>query len=172
MARVSQRQLSPNGAFAASLLFAFSGGYIVLRSLGMLPPGPDPRIPAWVATVAGLMFIFAGISILNGSVIAGGAGPDGDLRPGTPFAVRLIQYLLGLSVCGALSALFLWTAFGPGERKFSMTLSLPFLTGRAGSNETLGRMVFGAGALMIVAISTALAVRGARRLRTSRRRRR
>jgi hypothetical protein len=112
-----------------------------------------------VAT-AGAVFVLAGAAVINGFVIAGGATPDGDLLPGTPMRVRVAQYLLGLGIVGAMTAIFGWIAFGPGTRHFRVSgIPIPGLAG-----ETEGRIVFGAGAVLMGVFLVAMAVVGARRL--------
>src|SRR5260221_10350655 len=64
----------------------------ILAALGMLPVPLTRGTPAWVGVCAGLLFILGGAAIINGYAIAGGAGPDGDLPPGTSLGVRLAQY--------------------------------------------------------------------------------
>ena len=100
--------------------------------------------------------------MIVGYAVAGGAGPDGDLLPGTPRAVRLTQYLLGLGIIGCLATIFTWIAFGPGPRAFTVTL--PFV-GRGPGSESVGRAVFGIGAVLIWVFFAVFVVVSAQRLR-------
>jgi hypothetical protein len=86
------------------------------------------------------------------------------LPAGTPFGVRLLQYLLGLGIAGSLTAIFTWIAFGPGERHFSSTVVLPFMTHDGASGETSGRVVFGIAAVLIWLFLVSFGFIGARRL--------
>ena len=113
--------------------------------------------------------MLGGAAIINGYAIAGGAGPDGDLPPGTPFGVRLAQYLIGLGICGLLTAIAGWIAFGKGERHFSTTINLPFITRHGVGNEWMGRAVFGLGAILVAVFGLVLSVVSVRRLRAARR---
>jgi hypothetical protein len=61
-----------------------------------------------------------------------------------------------------------WIAFGKGERHFSTTLNLPFLTRHGIGNEWTGRVVFGLGAILVAAFTVVLSVVSVRRLRKAR----
>jgi hypothetical protein len=165
----SSSQLSPRGAIGFGLLFMAAGVPPVLGALGMLPLPLTQGTPAWVGVCAGLLFMLGGAAIINGYAIAGRAGPDGDLPPGTSFGVRLAQYLFGLGICGLLTAIAGWIAFGRGERHFSMTVNLPFLTRHGMGNEVIGRAVFGLGAILVAAFTIVLTVVSVRRLHRARR---
>jgi len=158
--------MSPRQAIAFGLLCAAVGVVIILAGVGVLPlaPAPDVQGSPWVVVCAGLMFVFAGAALIVGFAVAGGTGPDGDLPTGTPFGVRLIQYLLGLGTVGSLTAIFTWVAFGPGERHFSSTVVLPFMARGVASGETSGRVVFGIAAVLIWLFLVSFGFIGARRL--------
>ena len=157
--------MSPRLAIVFGLLSAAVGVVIVLAGIGVLPvaAAPDVQGSPWVVVCAGLMFVFLGAAVIVGFAVAGGA--DGDLPAGTPFSVRLIQYLLGLGIVGSLAAIFTWIAFGPGERHFSSTVVLPFMArGAAASGETSGRVTFGIAAVLIWLFFATFGFLGARRL--------
>jgi len=88
----------------------------------------NPGVPGTVSTL--LVFAVVGLVVVLiavGVIAAGGAGPDGDLPPGTPWGIRLTQYLLGLGITGALATVASWIAFGLGPRTFNiLARSLPF----------------------------------------------
>jgi hypothetical protein len=161
-------QLTPRSAVLFGLMFMAAGVLPILAALGMLATPLTRGTPAWVGVCAGLLFILGGAAIINGYAIAGGAGPDGDLPPGTTFGVRLVQYVLGLGICGLFTAIAGWIAFGKGERHFSTTLNLPFLTQHGIGNEWMGRVVFGLGAILVAAFTVVLSVVSVRRLRNAR----
>jgi hypothetical protein len=75
--------------------------------------------------------------------------------------MRLFYYVLGLTAAAALASIGTWVAFGPGPRAFSGT-GMFLLSREAG--ETVGRIVFGFGAVLTWLITVALAVSGARKL--------
>lgn len=158
-------QLSPKAAVAVGLFAALMGLLVIGMALGIVPARVSEGTPPWVGAAAGLAFILTGAAIIVGYAVAGGATPDGDLPPGTPFGVRLTQYVLGLGIVGLLTAIGGWVAFGPGPRQFSIT-GLPVLGPRAG--EVMGRVAFGIGAVLAAVIFVALAVVNARRLRRRR----
>ena len=162
----SQTQVSPLWAVIIGLVCTAFGVVMILGGLGVLAltPAADGPSPPWVLVCAGLMFVFVGAAVIVGFAVAGGSGPDGDLPAGTPFSVRLIQYVLGLGAVGSMTAVFTWIAFGPGERHFSTTAVLPFMVHRGASDDTSGRVVFGIGAVLIGIFLLTLGVSGARRL--------
>ena len=152
-------------AIVFGLFSAVVGVAIVLAGMRVLPvaPAPDLQGSPWVVVCAGLIFVFLGAAMIVGFAVVGGA--NGDLPPGTPFGVRVIQYFLGLGIIGSLAAIFTWVAFGPGERQFSSTLVLPFMThGAAASGETSGRVVFGIAAVLIWLFFATFGFLGARHL--------
>ena len=154
--------LSPRAAVTWGLFVALIGGLVIAMALHIIPVDASGDAPQWVGVLAGLAFVLAGAAIIVGFAVAGGAAPDGDLPPGTPFAVRLTQYLLGLGIVGLLTVIAAWVAFGPGHREFGIT-GLPLV--RARSGETMGRVVFGIGAVLSAIVFIALGVASARRLR-------
>jgi hypothetical protein len=158
-------QLSRGGAVAMGLVFMVCGIPPILIGLGLITPSPaDGPTPAWVAICAGLLFVFGGLALIVDYAIAGGVGPDGDLRPGTPFAIRLANFLLGMAIVGCMTAIFGWVAFGPGPRQFSSTLSLPLVAARWASGEATGRAAFGAATVLFAIMFVACSILGVKRL--------
>jgi hypothetical protein len=155
-------QLSPKAAVAFGLFAALMGLVVIGMALHLVPTDRPSDAPQWVGVAAGLAFVLAGAAIIVGFAVAGGAAPDGDLPPGTPFGVRLTQYVLGLGIVGLLTAIGAWVAFGPGPREFSVT-GLPFIGPKAG--EKVGRAAFGIGAVLSATFFVALAIVSLRRLR-------
>jgi len=146
-----------------ALACAAMGAFPILIAAGVIQPEPgDASAPRWVVFCCGLVFELAAAALVVGYAIAGGVAPDGDLPPGTPFAVRLVQYVLGLGIAGALAAIASWIAFGPGPRPF--TASVPFI-GRGPASDLAGRVVFGFGAVLMLVFIAALGVVSVRRLR-------
>lgn len=69
---------------------------------------------------------------------------------------------LGLIAALGLGGLFAWTAFGPGERHCSVSVSFAFMGGHRASGEGLCRGAFGVAtvlALAVVLVATAALVR-------------
>src|SRR2546426_10567978 len=114
--RVADRnQLSPGGAIVIGLLCGAMGTLIMLLALGAGEGRMSDGTPPWVLVCAGLAFVLAGLAIIVGPGIPRGGAPDGDPLPGTPFAVRLVQYLLALCIIAMLASIASWVAFGGGS---------------------------------------------------------
>ena len=156
-----RNQLSPGGAIVIGLLCGAMGTLVMLLALGAGEGRMSDGTPPWVLVCGGLAFVLAGLAIIVGYGIAGGVTPDGDLLPGTPFAVRLVQYLLGLGIVAMLASIASWVAFGGGSRHF--TGSGPFISGAV--NEALGRTAFGIGAALAWAFMALMIVVSVKRLR-------
>jgi hypothetical protein len=159
-----QTTLSPRAAIAFGLLAAACGLPAILGGLGLIPFHPTEGTPAWVAVAAGMMFVLAGAALIVGYAI-GGAAPDGNFAPGTPIAVQVVQYFLGLGIVGLMTAVFGWVAFGPGPRHFSSVAFLPFVTLHPHTSELSGRIVFGLADVLMMAMLGGLGFTGARRIR-------
>ena len=140
---------SPRAAVVYRLICAAAGVGFILGAFGILPTTPSPGVPMWLAGCAGLCFVLMGAVLIVSFAIAPGRGPDGGMAPCTSFAVRVINYFLGLGLVGSITAVFTWIAFGPGERGFSSGVSLPFLAVHGPSGETVGRIMFGIGAVLM-----------------------
>lgn len=160
-------QLSRPAAVFFGLVFIGCGVMPLLIGLGLVAPAPthgDPT-PAWVGTAAGLLFVLAGATIILDYGIAGGLDADGDLRPGTPFFIRVVNFCLGLTLVGLMLAVFAWVAFGRGRRTFSATVAIPFVAQHyARAGELPGRIAFGVVTVMMAAAFVTAAVVGVRRL--------
>jgi hypothetical protein len=104
-----------------------------------------PGTPAWVGVCAGMLFVFAGVMLING--YAWGHAPLSRSTTVEPYRV-FVQDVLGFLLCALFAAIFGWIAFGPGERQFSMTLDLPFSQSTGRGSDWLGRAMFGLGALV------------------------
>jgi hypothetical protein len=129
----------------------------ILGSLGIIPMRLTPGTPVWVGVCAGMLFVFAGVMLING--YAWGNVPLGSATTVEPYRA-FVQDVLGFLVCAFFTAIFGSIAFGPGERQFSMTLDLPFSHSKGRGSDWLGRAMFGLGALTGagMAIYTALRV--------------
>jgi len=163
----NEQQLSPGGAVAFGLLFVVCGLFPIAIGLGIVTPSPvDPAAPpGWVPVAAGLLFVFAGAAVILDYGVAGGVAPDGDLVPGTPFWIRTANLVLGLAIVGMMAAVFGWVAFGRGPRAFSTTLAVPFfMRHNPHSGELSGRIAFGFGTILLVAMFLACGVVGVQRL--------
>lgn len=139
-------------------VFIACGLIPLLAGLGILPVRrtTGTEAPGWIGVSIGLAFLFAGAVLLSDAV-AGGLGPDGQLRDDAPQWVKRFQSVMGLAIAVTLATITSWVAFGPGERHFSMSVSLPFIAAGKAGGDTLGRWAFGFGAVFIwVAIAGTL----------------
>jgi hypothetical protein len=53
----------------------------------------------------------------------------------------------------AFGAAVPWISFGPGEREFSSTINIPFLSFSRSSSELSGRICFAPGAILLDALA-------------------
>lgn len=149
-----KQQLSPGGAIVVGVFCAGVGVLVILAMLGVFgPPRLTRDTPPWVGLLAGLMFVLGGLAVIVGYAVAGGAGRDGDLPPGTPFSVRFTQYLLGLGITVSLGLIATWVALGAGGRNCQVTGLMS-----AEADETVCRVVFGIGTLLVWAFAVVLTV--------------
>jgi len=154
------RPLSRSGTFVVGALAAAVGLFMVLAAIGVIPFKPGPQDgPLWILACAGLAFMLGGGSILLHAAAGGVSGED--LPQSAPRWIPIAQYLMGLTVVGALALIGTWVAFGGGPRSFD--ISAPFFASKGGG-EAIGRTVFGIGAVLTWLCLIALAVGGARKL--------
>jgi len=158
-----EQQLSRGGAVAMGIVFIAAGAVPILIGLGVVHPDVGTT-PLWVAFAVGLMFVCAGLAIIVDYAIAGGVGPDGDLLAGTPFAIRVANFVFGLAIIGLMTAVFGWVAFGSGPRAFSTTVVLPFWYSNGQSSELSGRIAFGIGTILMALMFVACGIVGVRQL--------
>ena len=126
----------------------------------MLPvPGGRGNLhgPLWLGLAVGIVFALAGLSALL--QVAAGANAQGELPETSPRWMRAAQYLLVAALLMGLAMIGSWIAFGAGERHFSGTLPVS-----GAANASIGRVMFGIGALIAWAAAIAFAVTGARKI--------
>jgi hypothetical protein len=160
----SSTKLTPRAAIFYGIVFMLCGTYPVLLGLGVFHGHPAPDVQPWVVIASGSMFILAGLAIINGYAIAGGLGADGNLPDSAPLFVKVTQYVLGLAIVGLMFAVFAWISFGPGERHFSSSVSIPGLSRSGHGSERSGRIAFGIGTVLMGLFLVLAAVSGAKRL--------
>ena len=141
------------------------GVAVAAGGLGAFPinPSPDVRDAPWVIVCTGLLFVLTGTVVIVDYAIAR-VGSDAQMPPGTPWSIRLAQYLLGLAIVSLMTAVFTWVAFGPGTRHFSTSISLPFWSSTRAGGDTVGRAVCGFGAAMMWLFLIGVGISGARQL--------
>jgi hypothetical protein len=154
--------LSWRGAIVVGIALMLVGLGVVWA--GLHAPDADLGAPRGLLALVGVMFVLGGAATIVGFVVAGGATADGQFPPGTPLAVRLTQLSLGLGITAIMAALAGWIAFGPGERRFGLTISLPVITISDAADEITGRIAFGVWAGAAALLFAIFAVRGARHI--------
>jgi hypothetical protein len=141
----------------ATLVTAGFGLYFSLIGIGVLPvPGGPKNLhgPLWIMLAAGVVFLLGGIAV----VLQDAAGADldtGELPRDAARWVRVAQDLIGVTIFACFGLIGSWIAFGPGDRAFSGTFAV---------GATLGRIVFGIGALIVWLGLIGYAVSRARKL--------
>jgi hypothetical protein len=152
------------GLFTAAL-----GAFIVAGASGLfgIDLHPTDGTPQWVGICAGAIFLAGGLAVMLQSLPAAKPMPDGSLSPDAPRWVQGASLALALFIVGSFAAVFLWIAFGPGERHFSGGVSFGGIgvTETFGAaNEMFGRVAFGFGAALACVMFIAFLINGARRL--------
>lgn len=135
-----------------------AGVYFAVVGLGELPPPSRINGPIWLSLLIGLI-IFAGSVAVVVRGITGGGDSNGDLPENAPRWAKIVYWLTGVACAAGLAGLGTWVAFGAGTRHFSMA---GFISGTVG--ETIGRTVFGIGALITWLLVVALARNGAKKI--------
>lgn len=135
--------------------FFLAGTAILFVALGWIEvDASSVHAPRWVLGVCGGIFALTGMvtfyyGFVNGVAGRGGrrSGRERTGRDEDGFYVG--GWLLGLVLCVGMAVVAGWIAFGPGEREFSGSVGVGGLeAGGSGGGETLGRWVFGFGAVL------------------------
>jgi len=138
---------------------------VILIALDRIHVDPSHvHAPPWVLGVCGGMFALPGAWILYrglANAVRGGP-PAARLEDGDAF--RVVPWLIGMVISGGMTAVAGWVAFGPGERHFSGGAAIGPLRVGGSSSGTLGRAVFGVGAVLAGAFTVWGVVYGIRRL--------
>jgi hypothetical protein len=161
---------SPNKWHIISGLFAAAlGAFIVAGASGLfgIDMHPTDGTPQWVGIFCGALFLAGGLAVIVQSLPAAKPMPDGSLSPDAPPWIKGISLALGLFIAGDFAAIFFWIAFGPGERHFNGGASFGGVhatgTFSGHANEMIGRMMFGAGAVLAGVVFIAFLIGGTRR---------
>lgn len=124
-------------------LFAMLMGAVVFLSAADIFPSDDAdfNAPRWVVGMVGLMFFLAGIQISSMDISFAGVQDK--------WWFKMLQRVLQIVWVAMFAAAINWAAFGPGERQFSSSISLPFITiSKSVSGVSIGRLAFGIGAML------------------------
>ncbi len=159
-------QASSADVFGIGIAFAVVGGYFVLVGLGVLPEptGAAAHAPAAVVIAAGAAFAFAGLTCM---VRAKAGLPDhqSEMPDNAPCWLQLAYRALAVGTTASLAAIGTWIAFGSGPRVFSVAVRFAELRT---AGETVGRVVFGLGAVIVWIYVVVVAVGTIRKLFNSR----
>jgi hypothetical protein len=121
----------------AGLLAMGAGFAVVALGAGWIPTAPENlKAPRWVVVSAGLLFVFAGLSLL---------GPKEESS--------IIAALLGAIMVSLFALVGSWVAFGSGERRFGGTMGSALGSVSTEVSEWSGRTVFGFGAIALLLMS-------------------
>jgi hypothetical protein len=162
--KISMAEKRPTTKKEMLVIGLIAGGvglFFVLVGLGIVPPPGGKKslhAPLWVVFCAGLTFLLAG-GVLLLHLLSGAKPADSDFPANAPRWMRVVRHLAGVAVFASFAIIASWIAFGPGERAFSV--SIPFFSGPA--NETVGRVAFGIGAIVMWLCTIAVFLSGARK---------
>jgi hypothetical protein len=151
---------------AVGVLTVLLGCIPFLAMMGILPRSNEPADPApeWMGWLIGAVFVGAGLIVIMRGAVGSADDSSGTLPATAPRALRLLNDALGVGIAGGLAAMFTWVAFGPGPRHFSVSVDGLFMH-TSGSGDTIGRIAFGFGAIVIWCITAAFGVAVVRRWR-------
>lgn len=113
--------------------------------------------PRWVVGLSGLVFFMGGVAVSLQ-----------DIRFEIFREAWWFKVMVNLAPFGIIlsfAAIANWIVFGPGERAFSGSISIPFITlSGTNSDQFVGRAVFGLSAVCLNVLLVVLLVRGLRSL--------
>ena len=165
------RDVEPRTGILFGTILLATGLAIVLIALDRIHVDPSSiHAPRWVLGVCGAIFAVPGAGALYYGIrnALGGAPRSGREAGDDGFSV--VGWLTGLVIAGGLTVVAAWVAFGPGERTFSGSIGIGGVAvGGSGQSETLGRWVFGFGAVLGGLFTLWGLVYGIRRLSSGRR---
>ena len=133
-AATSPQKPSRPVALFMGLLCLVIAALILAGAAGLLPAHPEAHeeAPRWVVACIGLVFLAGGLVPINAA-----------------FALpNWLNQLVGITVTAGLALVFNWVAFFPGERHFTMSVSVPGLSMGGGGGQLAGRAMFGLAALL------------------------
>lgn len=131
---------------AIGLLGVAIGTAIVLTQTSVLPVRQRLGVGAtsWIVVCAGI--VFAGIGSVFALTGFSQTGPGSALNKKVPALFRVLNFLAATTGLVSLATIASFAAFGPGPRAFAFTIPL---IGQIFGAETLGRIFFGAIALIL-----------------------
>jgi hypothetical protein len=158
-AKAPARASAPDRTLIAiGVLTATADVYFGLVGVEIAPPPGRINGPIWIALFVGVVFFAAGISV----IVRGLSGADdnsGELPDNAPAWMKTVYWLDSVIAAAGLAGIGTWVAFGGGSRHFSIS---GFFTGPVG--ETIGRTVFGIGAVITWLLVVVMARAGAKKI--------
>ena len=152
-------QASPHDVIGVGIAFSAAGLYIMLGALGYLPM-PEASSPAFIGFCAGAAFLFAGLTCMV-RARTGMLNIEAEVPANAPWWAQASYRAFAIGAAGALATIGTWIAIGSGPRAFNMSAShIEMQT----LGETIGRTVFGLGAVIVLIVVIALTVGTVRKL--------
>ncbi|MCP4140061.1 MAG: hypothetical protein GY755_07190 [Chloroflexi bacterium] len=128
------------GAIWLGLVVLLAGAAVMVQSIRV--EMTDSTTPRWIGFAFGLIFFNAGITV--------GLMDSSFNRYRESKVFAYFQAAILLSIPLLFLVLLNWVAFFPGEREFSMSISIPFLSFDSDrASEIIGRIAFGIPALLM-----------------------
>lgn len=120
------------------LIISAFGVYVI----GLAVWGEEARMhaPRWVVGAAGAVFLLGGLLVFGERL---------------PLFSAVVRALL----VTAMASAFVWVSFLPGDREFTGTVSVPFLSVQGPTSELAGRLCFAPGAIVTVGLALYLWVK-------------
>ncbi|MCX7311821.1 MAG: hypothetical protein NTV56_08850 [Alphaproteobacteria bacterium] len=157
--RQTSPQTSPQDVIGVGVAFSVAGLYFMLGAAGYLPM-PESNSPAFIAFCAGAAFLFAGLTFIV-RARTGMLNIESDVPGSAPRWTQVSYRVLAIGIAGALATIGTYLAIGSGPRAFN--LSAPLIEMQT-AGETIGRTVFGLGAVIVWIYVIALTVGTVRKL--------
>ena len=150
---------SPWVFVGVGLLGIAIGAAIILSVTGALPVQGrlQPGVTNWIVVCAGI--VFAGIGGVFALTGFSGTKIGSRIQARAPVLFRALNFLIAVVALGSLATIASFAAFGPGPRAFVITL--PFV-GQVLNAELIGRIFFGAVALLLWGVVAVFVWFGAR----------
>lgn len=144
---MKREKLANPWMFAGAGLLALAIGIaIILTQTPLLPVQQRlaAGVTSWLVVCAGI--VFAGIGLVFALTGFSQTGIGSRIHARMPMFFKVVNFLAALVALIALASVATFAAFGPGPRYFAF--SIPII-GNVFGAETLGRIFFGAAALIV-----------------------
>jgi hypothetical protein len=155
---VDQRSNRDWKLVAIGVAVAGFGVYFGLVGFEVAPPPSRVNGPIWLALVLALIFVPTGLTLIV-RALSGTDDDSSDLPDDAPVWMKCVYWLDAVIAAAGLATIASWVAFGPGTRHFAM--SGPIF-GPVG--ESIGRTVFGIGAIITWLIVLVFARAGVKKI--------